>query len=538
MLNVKLVLEILGNLENLLCDADRLRVRYKFDIKFKDPSEVKPEPAQYDPMSDDNFDFMVQDDVRKERDQIVARSKAMQKKAPAHKQFWFAAVDKARFGELINEINYLNTGLQELLDDVKQAALETDIHLQRLQGINLANKLNDIQNLIEGLTFADAEEARLAQLKRIRMHETADEAGEDRSWSSGLQNLLRQKPTTIHTSLVPMVGEFSPEEPVGSTGLHAVRSYDGQRVYVERKRYGWAAHTPEMKRKVLNSIANLALLLNAPKTTKFSTLHCTGLVDDAESQSYQLVYNWPQNCDSSVKPRSLKDYLNSGLTPSLTDRMQLARDLATSIFLFHAPNWLHKNICSDNILFFSSDSTPPRSLKDPYIVGFEYSRPDADGQPSERYDEDPELDIYRHPDCLKMPPPRFCKVYDIYSLGLVLVEIAKWRPLKHVYTKIAWDKYVKDQKIKRQYDKQKAQEVQNSLFEACDKENLDYMRVQLLDDTLDADGAADIAFRAGSAFKAVVLFCLGHELDTFTDSKALQDAYYENVIKRLGACQV
>lgn len=49
-----------------------------------------------------------------------------------------------------------------------------------------------------------------------------------------------------------------------------------------------------------------------------------GLVDDAPSQSYQLVYSWPQNCDPSMKPRSLKDYLNSGLMPSLTDRMQLA----------------------------------------------------------------------------------------------------------------------------------------------------------------------------------------------------------------------
>lgn len=249
-LNVKLVLEILGNLENLLCDVDRLRVRYRFDVNFKDSPAGKLELAQYDPMSDANFDFMAQDDVRKERDRIVARSEKIQKKAPAYKQFWFAAVDKARFGELINEINYLNTGLQWLLDDVKQAALEADVHLQRLQGINLAIKLNDIQNLIEGLKFADAEEAQLAQLKGIRMHETPpDDAEEDRSWSSGLQNLLRQQPTTIHTSLVPMVGEFSPEEPVGSTGLHAVRAYDGQQVYVERKKYGWAAHDSQMKRK-------------------------------------------------------------------------------------------------------------------------------------------------------------------------------------------------------------------------------------------------------------------------------------------------
>lgn len=40
------------------------------------------------------------------------------------------------------------------------------------------------------------------------------------------------------------------------------------------------------------------------------------------------------------------------------------------------------------------------------------------------------------------------------------------------------------------------------------------------------------------AFKAAVLFCVGHELDTFSDSKALQDAYYKNVIARLDACQV
>ncbi|KAJ9664394.1 hypothetical protein H2198_000323 [Neophaeococcomyces mojaviensis] len=538
--NVKLVLEILSNLENLLCDADGLRARYKFDIKFKDPPAGGMKLSQYDPMSAADFNFMVQHDVQKERERIIARGETMQKKAPMHKQFWFAAVDKARFSELINEIDYLNTGLQQLLDQVKQEELEADIRLQRLQGINLAIKLNDIQNLIEGLALTKAEETKLAELKKIRIHEVeSNDAGKDESWSSGLQNLLRQKPSTIQTSLVPMFSDlFSSPENVGSTGLHAVREYDGQRVYVEWKKYGWAARDSDMKKKVLNSIASLALLLNAPKTSKFRTLHCASLVEDANSQSYQLVYNWPLNCDPKVKPRSLRDYLDSRLLPSLTDRIQLARDLASSIFLFHTANWLHKNICSDNIIFFSSDPASPKALESPYIVGFEYSRLDAEDQPSERYEKDPELDIYRHPEYMNIPQPRFRKNFDIYSFGLVLVEIAKWRPLKYVYKRIAWDKHVKDTKNKKQYSKQEAQGIQDSLFEKCDKDKLDYMRTQLLDDRSDGEGAADIAFKAGSAMNDVVSFCLGHELDTLEDAETLQAAYFEKIIKRLDSCHV
>lgn len=550
-LNVKLVYEILGNLENLLCDTEKLRSRYKFDIKFKDSPQSNTWLSKFDPMSSADFAFLAQDDVRQEREQVVTRGGALQKKAPYYKQFWFAAVDKTRFNELIHEINYLITGLQELLDNVKQAQMEADIQFQRLQSINLAVKLTDIQSLIEGLTISEAEETDLANLKRIRIKDkAADDPRADPGWSSGLRDLLQQKDSAIQSTLEPIstdaFDDSKPAEPVGNSGLHAVQYYDRRRVYVELKSYEWAAGHDEIKEKAKRKIASLALLLNAPKMSKFRTLHCAGLVEDIKSQRYQFVYNWPLNCDPTVVPRSLKDYLNSAMMPTLTDRLQLARELVTSVFLFHTSDWLHKNICSDNVLFFSTDAAPPSTVHNPFLVGFEYSRPDT--KDSWPYDDDPEFDIYRHPIYLGIRQLGFRKAYDVYSLGLVLMEIAKWRPLKYIYTRFAWENYIALAKAtrknpkdvvreKRHHSKEEIQNLESQFMIESDL-HATYMREQLLDNKEHGDGAADIAFRAGSILKDVILFCLGKELDNLEDAQALQTAYYENVVRPFEICRV
>src|SRR5256885_778688 len=65
-------------------------------------------------------------------------------------------------------------------------------------------------------------------------------------------------------------------------------------------------------------------------------------------------------------------------------------------------------------------------------MGYEFSRFDSDSQISERPVENPEEDIYRHPSAHPAAASRFRKEFDVYSFGLILMEIAKWKPLKHI----------------------------------------------------------------------------------------------------------
>lgn len=97
----------------------------------------------------------------------------------------------------------------------------------------------------------------------------------------------------------------------------------------------------------------------------------------------------------------------------------------------HSVDWLHKGLRSHNILFFN----PPNSLPkyhSPTISGFAYARPNLPEEKTDRPLRPSKDDIYRHPDVVRGAAPRSQKSHDIYSLGVVLVEIAYWQPIDQI----------------------------------------------------------------------------------------------------------
>ncbi len=111
----------------------------------------------------------------------------------------------------------------------------------------------------------------------------------------------------------------------------------------------------------------------------------------------------------------------------------------------HNAHWLHQNIHSDNIIFFSSSSSAASQdtnkiasieLTSPYICGFEFARPDQVSAIS--FDvRKSNFSFYRHSSLFDVDAngkrPRYEKKHDIYSLGLALLEIGLWQPLKVFY---------------------------------------------------------------------------------------------------------
>jgi serine/threonine protein kinase len=116
----------------------------------------------------------------------------------------------------------------------------------------------------------------------------------------------------------------------------------------------------------------------------------------------------------------------------------MALEICRTLLTVHTAGWLHKNVRSENILFFS-DSTSPGGVSNtptrPYLAGFAFSRVDSPVEVSDQASEDPLLDIYRHPQGLGEPSVAYAMYMDHYSLGMVLAEIAEWRPLKHIVKK-------------------------------------------------------------------------------------------------------
>jgi hypothetical protein len=100
-------------------------------------------------------------------------------------------------------------------------------------------------------------------------------------------------------------------------------------------------------------------------------------------------------------------------------------------------NWLHKSLRSDNVIFFRAAEGHVEYSK-PYISGFDLSRPSEKEEVTE-IAGDVQHDLYRHPHAqtaanrnFTEPRGRFKKSFDIYSLGVLFVEIAHWTPVDQV----------------------------------------------------------------------------------------------------------
>jgi serine/threonine protein kinase len=115
--------------------------------------------------------------------------------------------------------------------------------------------------------------------------------------------------------------------------------------------------------------------------------------------------------------------------PSLENRLPLSLALAISLGQFHGVGWVHKSVRSENVIFFPRTGGRDEALspREPWLEGFEYAREDP-GLSAPYGNVEIQQDIYRHPEQWGQPTRRFNRIHDIYSLGMVLLEISTWRP--------------------------------------------------------------------------------------------------------------
>ncbi|GAO18780.1 hypothetical protein UVI_02052540 [Ustilaginoidea virens] len=166
------------------------------------------------------------------------------------------------------------------------------------------------------------------------------------------------------------------------------------------------------------------------------SIDCLGYTDDAANSRYGLVYKAPASSYSTLHALISSPDLK---TPDLDDRIRLAHTLAVALWSLHSLDWLHKSLCSFNITFFPSafcaaahaptaTAALVPDVSNPYLIGFDASRPDTDTALSV-VPKNPSIDsIHRHPASARGLP--YCKAFDVYSLGLVLLEIGLWKVLQ------------------------------------------------------------------------------------------------------------
>jgi serine/threonine protein kinase len=211
---------------------------------------------------------------------------------------------------------------------------------------------------------------------------------------------------------------------------------------VEWRNYGrkWTEDDKEEAQRIgrilLQRVAILANMLQRAKQSEFRVLDCLGFVHKPEIGAFGLVFRIPCQDASPVTLHALfGGQKEKRQQPTLTQKFSLAKILARSLHKLHISNWMHKCFWSDNVIFFTSMQDPLTltTVNDPYIRGFEYSRPIGFNEYSEKPDYDAEEKRYQHPEYFGDPRRPYQNAYDYYSLGLVLLEIALWRPLNRIH---------------------------------------------------------------------------------------------------------
>ncbi|KAI8314995.1 hypothetical protein K4K59_001983 [Colletotrichum sp. SAR11_240] len=308
-----------------------------------------------------------------------------------------------------------------------------------------------------------------------------------------------------------------------------------KRVWIEWKEYERQTNADDSppKQVIIDRVGKLAALLNhSPKPEAFRTLHCLGFFDmsgsepvapdddDSLNRKLGLVFERPLDSDvhASLAPSSLRDLFENEKKPRVTDRIRLAHAISSCLLYLHAVNWLHKGLRSHNIVFFRTKAGLVDYTK-PYLTGFDYSRPARSDEATDIPGDDAEYNLYRHPQVQLMNPAereRFRKTFDIYSLGVLFVELAHWKPVDKV---LGFDIYRKPSLAMR---------VREGL---------------LVDDEMVEIGAS-----LGEVFEHATRKCIvgGDQLGLADGEVETDDAvaaklsmkFYEDVVKKLGGVRV
>ena len=365
-----------------------------------------------------------------QRSTLLAKAlKALEKTAQVPTRLEWALVKQDKFEDLVGKLISYNDSMVSLLDrtTIQQlfeiqmqsqlAMLQLSSKVDELKQLALANQIQTRDSLPASLSI---QAGSLAMMTQDQPDDVANFAG-----------LASFKAQQMSLDLESSAGtvRLIDQELIKVTSTSTTRPlaiYQEQNVWIEWKEYNADHQLPSWPQMIGDRVRKLASLLGIENTpTEFRAPHCLGYFhdNDEDAARYGLLYRNP----SEAQPLALLDLIQQGGKPSLTQRVQLAHTISRSIMYLHSVNWLHKGIRSENIVIFTLPGQKP-DYSIPTVSGFEYARPDLPEELTEKPFENFEHDLYRHPDSLGHET-RSKKSWDIYSLGVVLVEIVFWQPI-------------------------------------------------------------------------------------------------------------
>ncbi|RYP33045.1 hypothetical protein DL767_004956 [Monosporascus sp. MG133] len=223
--------------------------------------------------------------------------------------------------------------------------------------------------------------------------------------------------------------------------------FEEKPVVIERIPYTPVEGSTDVPPQDLHRVRRMVARLSHPERTSRHVLRCAGYVQDRFEKQIGLVFYLENGGDTASPPAGLHDlYHGSSKEPGkaakprhvrvpLGLRFKLAHSLAVALEGLHRVGWMHKGVESKNLVFFPPEANEAGGrgmdaggLDGPYLFGFEWARPE-DAETDLKSDFSLKNNAYRHPNRWGKPNVKFTKAHDVYSLGVVLLELACWKSI-------------------------------------------------------------------------------------------------------------
>ncbi|KAJ5888707.1 hypothetical protein N7495_008748 [Penicillium taxi] len=223
-------------------------------------------------------------------------------------------------------------------------------------------------------------------------------------------------------------------------------------------------------------------LLQNARISHLGLLRFLGYCIDEPNTRYAFLYQMPidyfpflrnpSDLLKELKPvplvallPSAEDYREKRM-PNLETRFRLAYDLLMSALHLRSQNAVHGNINSSNIIFFpgrtdtsNDESGLAPDLRRPYFTS--PARFSGDGPTPELLSSA----MYRHPEDKRSVEDDGAWAYDLYSLGLILLEIGLWAPVGRLW-KMKYDRSWFKHRIEDLYVKKLGPKCGNAYLQA------------------------------------------------------------------------
>jgi hypothetical protein len=355
----------------------------------------------------------------------------------------WAMVKEDELESLVGKLIGYNDAVWSLLDRHAMHELHLVQQQSNLIMLQLTEKISELSDITAAMAIRSAPGKTLSLSRSATL---VDEEQQQHHSTLAALATFKARQLSIESSHTNsdelLISDLDLRAPLNTPEPSSLFEYKGRQVWVEWRESLDEEQAHNILLVMEDRVRKLAKLLSQPeKPREFRAPHCLGYLRDTDEDEprYGFVYEVPAPLDeapsSKQQMRNLRQLFMNVPYPSLTRRIGLSVMIAESLFYLHAVNWLHKGLRSKSIIFFTDTNQDQLDLSSPIVSGFDFSRPDLPEEITVRHPSNIFDDLYRHPERLKdasASTPRSQKSHDVYSLGIILLEIAFWQPIEEV----------------------------------------------------------------------------------------------------------